>query len=106
MSTHATLLNNYALPSVVGTPEPLSNGLIRFHKLILRGYKAKGVINTSNVYFRPLEGEWIELEPGTERVVPIPDGAWIRASQIEIDIATAGDGVQYDGSAAVVYEGP
>ena len=106
MSTHATLLNNYARPSVAGTPEALGSSLVRFHKLILRGYTAKGTVNAANVYFRPVDGEWIELEPGTERVVPIPEGAWIRASQIEIDIATTGDGVQYDGSAAVVYEGP
>ena len=105
MSTHATITCDYLIPTTPGTAEALGASSVRYHRLILRGYKAKDTANTGNVYYRPVGGQWIGIEPGTERLVPIPDGAWIRANQIEIDSAQAGDGVQFDGGAAVVYEG-
>jgi hypothetical protein len=36
----------------------------------------------------------------------VPVAGWIRADQIEIDSVSAGDGVQYVATSAVVYEGP
>jgi hypothetical protein len=104
MSTHATITSEYLIPATPGTPVDLGASTVRFNELILRGYKAKGTVNTGNVYYRPEGGEWVTIEPGTEFRVPI--AGWIRADQVEIDSVQSGDGVQYVATAAVVYEGP
>lgn len=106
MSTQATIGSAYKLSTTPGTAVALGVSTLKFSSLILRGYKADGTVNTNNVKYRPVDGEYITIEPGTERVVPIPDGSFLRASQIELDVTTSGDGVQYEYTAAVVYEGP
>ena len=106
MSTQATLISGYTTSTTPGTEVALGASTLKFSNLIIRGWKAIDTVNADTVYIRPVAGEWIDIEPGTERTIQIPSGSFIRASQIEMDVTVSGDGVQYDGSAAVGYEGP
>lgn len=106
MSTQATLTELYKTSTTPGTAVALGASTVTFNELTLRGYKAADTLNTGNVKWRAVGySGWHTVEPGTEYIVPIPAGCFIRASQIEIDVATSGDGVHASGASAVVYTG-
>ena len=106
MSTQATIDNFYKLTTTPGTAVTLGASTVKFSTVSLLGYKADGTVNTGNVKWRPKDGQWKTLPPGVEEIIPIPPGSFLRASQIEIDADTSGDGVLCNYTAAVVYEGP
>lgn len=107
MSTQATVTNFYKLSTTPGTAVALGASTVKCSTLSLIGFKSDGVTNVGNVKWRPgSSGQWKTIEPGVEEIIPIPEGSFIRASQIELDVATSGDGVLAQYTAAVVYEGP
>ena len=106
MSTQATFADFYKTSTTPGTAVALGLSTVTFNKLTLSGYKSAGTANTGSVYYRPVDGTgWITLPSGADAVVPIPEGCFLRASQIEIDVDTSGDGVYAQYVSAVVYEG-
>jgi len=107
MSTQSTIANAFKTSTTPGTPVALGLSTVRFNKLDLAGYQSPGIANASDVKWRPVGSTgWNTIFPGTTFPVPIPEGTFLRASQIEIDVAQSGDGVQLNYSSAVVYEGP
>lgn len=107
MSTQATIADFFKTSTTPGTPVVLGASTVRFNNLTLSGWKNATTLNAADVKWRPVGGTgWNIISPGVYFPVAIPAGTFLRASQIEIDVTTSGDGVHADYSSAVVYEGP
>lgn len=108
MATQATVADFYKTSTTPGTPVALGSSSLKFSSLRLLGYKAAGVPNAGNVKWRFAGSTgWstIATETGDDLSALIKPGSFLKASQIEIDVATSGDGVYAIYTSSVVYEG-
>lgn len=73
------------------------------------GYKAQGVANTGSVWVRLAGGNGVAIEIVPGAIVPwsitASTGGWMRASQFEMWVATANDGVGVIYSRSIFHEG-
>jgi hypothetical protein len=107
MTSQATILDFYTLVPTPGTPVVLGATTLKFNRLTISGWKSANVMNLGDVKWRPVGGVgWNTISPGQDYPIPIMDQTFLRASQIEIDAAQAGDGVHASYLSAIVYEGP
>ena len=80
-----------------GTPEALTNTVIKVTSVTLNGYKDRTTANTGTNYVGTIstdDTQLFQLVPAGEMVIgPLPSGEKIDLSKIYVDVTANGDGV-------------
>jgi len=97
-TTAATITQATKTVAASGTPERLAAVTTLCESVLLEGKKARGTVNTGNVYLGPAsanDAQLLEITPGAQYVMNAPAGKKIDLYELYADAVTNGDGITY-----------